>query len=74
MKCTCKKDHWNNFFKNKIYYYEEDQLYKTTFIIVNNSNRINHSFSTETFNEHFITEKEYRKLKLNKLNKLNEIQ
>lgn len=70
MRCICKENHWNNFSKGSIYYYREEFSmggFSQVFLIRNDRNNV-HAFDLEHFNRYFITEKENRKLKLDKIN------
>jgi len=68
-KCICKENHWNDFFVGNYYYYREEFSggFDQVFLVNNEYNRV-HALTLAKFNMHFITDKENRKLKLNKIN------
>ena len=73
MRCICKEDYWNNFSKDNFYNYREEFSmggFSHVFLIRNDHNHV-HAFDLNQFNRYFITEKELRKLKLDRIYEIN---
>ena len=69
MRCICKEYYWSDFFVGIIYNYREEFSmggFEHVFLV--NNYKHNHAFDPDQFNRYFITVKELRKLKLERIN------